>query len=69
VWRSEFGQTGAGLDADYLLDNDADGEDFLDWQLNFGRGVVAASAAPEPAALALVLTAAAALHALARRRP
>ena len=57
-WKGAFGQTAAG-DAD--SDGDSDGADFLTWQRNYapGAAVGATAAVPEPAALALLLTAAA----------
>ena len=58
-WKGAFGQTAIG-DADN--DGDSDGKDFLLWQRNFGTGAPSAAAAgavPEPASLALLLTAAA----------
>jgi hypothetical protein len=68
VWKNQFGQAAAGLDADGDLDGDVDGADFLFWQQRYGAPSAIASAAsiPEPATLALAALAAGA--ALRRRR-
>jgi hypothetical protein len=55
LWEGAFGQTAVG-DADN--DGDSDGADFLVWQRNFAPAPPVA-AIPEPASLALLLTAAA----------
>jgi len=57
LWKGAFGQTAVG-DAD--SDGDSDGADFLTWQRNYAPGAPAAgtaAAVPEPASLALLLTA------------
>lgn len=58
LWKGAFGQTAVG-DADN--DGDSDGADFLVWQRNYapGAATAATAAVPEPASLALLLTAAA----------
>jgi hypothetical protein len=61
AWKTAYGQ-GAGADANG--DQVSDGADFLEWQRQFGSGVPAAAAAgaiPEPASLALIGVAAAAM--------
>jgi hypothetical protein len=66
--KTNFGAGNAGGDTDG--DGDTDGADFLTWQRQLGTTpptVAAAGAVPEPTAIALVLTAGAAL-AVARRR-
>lgn len=55
LWKAAYGQTAVG-DAD--SDGDSDGADFLVWQRNFAPAAPVA-AIPEPASLALLLTAAA----------
>ena len=61
AWKTAFG---AGNGADANGDNVTDGADFLEWQRQFGSGVPATSAVgavPEPASIALLSLAAAAL--------
>ncbi len=66
-WKTSFAANNANADADF--DGDSDGADFLLWQQQVGAtpAFAAASAAPEPGSLLLVL-AAAPLAAMARRR-
>jgi hypothetical protein len=66
-WRGDFGPTG-GSDADN--DGDSDGNDFLIWQRRLGATSVtpAASAVPEPTALALMVLVGGALTGSLRRR-
>jgi hypothetical protein len=72
VWRNNFGpgKVGGILVGDSDLDGDADGGDLLAWQRTLGQTFTpppAAVAAPEPATLALALTAAVCGRLLARR--
>jgi hypothetical protein len=68
AWKTAFGATNVG-DADN--DNDSDGADYLVWQRQFGSGgasVAAASAVPEPAAAALLFSAAVGATVIGRLR-
>lgn len=68
AWKTAFGATSVG-DADN--DNDSDGADFLVWQRQFGSGVVsvaAANAVPEPAAPAILFSAAVGATVIGRLR-
>jgi hypothetical protein len=68
AWKTAFGATPVG-DADG--DNDCDGADYLVWQRQFGSGgasVAAASAVPEPAAAALLFSAAVGATVIGRLR-
>lgn len=68
AWKTAFGATNVG-DADN--DNDSDGADFLVWQRQFGSGgasIAAATAVPEPAAAALLISAGLASTAIGRLR-
>jgi hypothetical protein len=57
VWKSQFGQTGAGLNADGDIDGDVDGNDFLTWQRQLGSGLPPSAAIPEPPSFLVLLTA------------
>lgn len=68
AWKTAFGATNVG-DADN--DNDSDGADYLLWQRQFGSGgasSAAATAVPEPAAAALLISAGLAATAIGRLR-
>lgn len=72
AWSTGFGQTGAALDADANGDGAADGADFLIWQRGLGATPEAlptrtGSGVPEPAAVALLLTACLAVGGRSRR--
>ncbi len=55
LWQTQFGETGAGLAADFDGDGDVDAFDLGLWQTNFGTSVSAT--VPEPASIALLLIA------------
>lgn len=68
VWRDTLGQTGSSLAADGNGDGVVDGLDYDVWRDRFGRGgpapgalAIGTSPVPEPAGVALMMTAAAGL--------
>jgi hypothetical protein len=71
-WKSGFGKTTGATKAqgDADGDGDVDGADFMAWQRGFGQPVATAATAgvPEPAGMALLLTAMGTLALLARSR-
>lgn len=69
LWAAQFGQTGAGLSADFDGSGEVGAGDYALWAANFGKTCPAAAAAvPEPTACRLLGTALAGLFGLAARR-
>ncbi len=68
IWAAQFGQSGAGLSADFNLDGVVGAGDYTVWAANFPPPGASGQNVPEPAARVLMLWGLAAVVSLATRR-